>query len=301
MKLNSEGKINEFISVAGNSLYPAYIIKGSKKNLMIDAGINLFGPLYLKTLDEILGDKKKLDYLFVTHSHYDHLGSLPYLKKKLPQLITGGFPYINNLLKKESVLAWMNKLSEIQREMFKDIVEDEKVTIETMELYLNLREEDKIDLGGLTCEVYETPGHTKDCLSYFIPEIKALFPGEIVGVPDWPTGEKVEVEFLSSYQDYLNSIKRLIDLKPKFMGLGHKWFFTDEDVTNFLEKSYQETIKYKSFLEDQLAKVDNNLEKARDEITRIEYDEPGTRFQERSAYLANLEAQLKHILKLKKN
>jgi len=299
MKKNSEGILHENITVAGNLLYPGYVIKGRKKSLMIDAGINLFGPLYLKTLDRILGSYQNLDYLFVTHSHYDHLGSLPFLKDKINNLKAGGFSSINTLLKKDSVLEWMNNLSDIQRESFKDIVGKEDVKIKPVNLDLNLKEGDLIDLGDLTCKIYETPGHTKDGLSYFIPEIKALFPGEVIGVPDWQTGEQVEVEFLSSFQDYLNSIKKLIKLKPKYIGMGHKWFFSDEDSSLYLEKSYQATLEYKKYLEKHLEKVNGDIDQAKNIIAKEEYDLPQTRFQERNAYLANLTAQLKHILSLK--
>lgn len=44
MKQLSQGKINDDVYVAGNHMYPGYVIKGKDKNLMIDAGMNLMGP-----------------------------------------------------------------------------------------------------------------------------------------------------------------------------------------------------------------------------------------------------------------
>jgi len=295
MKAYANGHINERISVAGNPAYPAYLIRGDEKNLLIDAGINLFGPLYLQSIGDILGSINRLDYIFITHSHYDHLGALPYLKRMIPGVKIGGFNTIVDLLKKESVLERMNSLSEIQREVFREITGEEDVRITPVEFDHLLRDGDKFDLGGITCEIYETPGHTRDCLSYFIPELGALFPGEIVGVPDWQTGNEIQVEFLSSYDDYLESIGKLTKLEPELIGMAHGWYFTGEDAINFLEKSYDETIRYRKLIEDYIIDSDGDIEKTIETITRVEYDEKGTIMQERNAYITNLTAQVKHL------
>ena len=47
MKQQAKGQIHERITAIPNAWYPAYIIQGEKKNLMIDAGVNLLGPRYL--------------------------------------------------------------------------------------------------------------------------------------------------------------------------------------------------------------------------------------------------------------
>jgi glyoxylase-like metal-dependent hydrolase (beta-lactamase superfamily II) len=88
MKLQADNDFGEWITVAGNMFYPAYIIKGKERHLMIDAGINLMGPAYIASLGKIFGDKNALDYVFATHSHFDHMGAIPYLKRSSK----GGFP-----------------------------------------------------------------------------------------------------------------------------------------------------------------------------------------------------------------
>jgi len=158
MKVKADGDFGEWISVGGNQLYPGYIIKGRKQHLMIDAGMNLIGPAYIASLEKIFGDKNALDYVFATHSHFDHVGSIPYLKRKLPKLKAGAFERVGALMKKKSVLDLMTTLSEIQRELYQDIVGDEDVRIEPVDFEFDLKEGDIFDLGGVTCEVYEVPG-----------------------------------------------------------------------------------------------------------------------------------------------
>ncbi|PKL37705.1 MAG: hypothetical protein CVV44_15285 [Spirochaetae bacterium HGW-Spirochaetae-1] len=301
MKTYASGTITPKIAAAGNPMYPAYIVMGKEKNLMIDAGINLLGPLYLTSIETLTGGRENLHYLTVTHSHYDHLGALPYLKRMIPTLKTGGHKSIPSLLKKQSVLDRMNRFSELQREFFKGITGDEDVRLDPVELDMLLGEGDILDLGGITCQVLETPGHTRDSLSFYIPELKALFPGEIIGVPDWEKGDEVQVEFLSSYEDYLASLKRLMELDIDFIGMAHGWYFTGDDARSYLGKSLEATISYRMLIEEFLLNAGGDEEKAIAMIAAREYDEKGTIFQERNAYMANLTAQVRHIAAITAN
>ena len=301
MKQLANGKINDRISVAANLSYPGYVVKGDNKNIMIEAGLNLLGPLYLKSIEEILGNRNRLNYLFITHSHYDHLGAAHYLKQNIPNLVIGAHERIAPLLKKESVLAMMNRLSEIQRPLFKDITGDEDLSIKPIEFDLALKEGDEFDLGGLTCRVYEVPGHTRDSLAYYIPEMKALFPGEAAGVPQGMDGNEAQVEFLSSYEDYLKSLEKMISLTPEMICIGHAWILTGKDANDFLKKSHTETFKYRKLIEKYIEDAGGDIVKAIETMTRKEYDEKGTIYQERTAYITNLTAQVKHIAMLMNN
>lgn len=298
MKKFAEGQFGDAISVSGNMAYPGYIIQGSERSVMIDAGINMLGPLYLKTLKAILSTEVGPDVLLVTHSHYDHLGAAPYLKRQMPHLKIGGSPRIEDLLKKASVLERMNALSEIQRALFGDIVGNEDVSLEPLTFTYKLKEGDTLSLGNLTCRVFETPGHTRDSLSYYIPELEALFPGESIGVPQGHEGEDVQVVFLSSYEDYVNSLKKLAPLQAKIIGMGHGWVFTGEDALDYFPRSLEATENYRRLIETYLDKTNGDVPKAIEDIVVKEYDEKGTIFQERNAYITNLTAQVQHIASL---
>lgn len=81
-----------------------------------------------------------------------------------------------------------------------------------------LAEGDRIttDLGDL--HVWETPGHTTDHLSFYWPEAKAVFVGDLVlgsGNTSWVG------EYLGCVADYLNSLKRLREAAPEVLFPGH--------------------------------------------------------------------------------
>jgi 2-aminobenzoylacetyl-CoA thioesterase len=295
MKLQADGNFGEWITVGGNRFYPGYIIKGKEKRLMIDAGINLMGPAYIASLEKIFGDKNALDYVFATHSHFDHVGAIPYLKRKLSYLHAGAFERVGELMKKKSVLDLMTFLSDLQRGYFRSIAGEEDVHIEPVEFELSLKEGDMFDLGGVTCEVYEVPGHTGDSLAFFIPEMRALFAGEAYGIPEGDKDGHIQVEFLSSYDDYVSSLNKMIQLQPKIIGMAHLWVFTDDDATGFLKRSLDATPRYRKLIETYLNAANGEIDTAVQSMAKKEYDEKGTIAQPREAYIQNLKAQVRQV------
>jgi glyoxylase-like metal-dependent hydrolase (beta-lactamase superfamily II) len=295
MKQQAKGQIHERITAIPNAWYPTYVIRGEKKNLMIDAGVNLLGPRYLTSIKDIFGNIDQLHYLFLTHSHYDHVGSAHYLKQHIPDLRIGAHARVAGLLQKPSVLEMMNRLSANHVELLKYNTAGEDLTLHPFEIDLHLKQGDEFDLGGLTCRVYETPGHTKDSLAFYFPEIKTLFPSEACGVLQGATGSDMQVEFLASYQDYIDSLKLMISLKPEIVCLGHGWVLTHEDTEDFFKRSLSETFRYRELIESYLDAADGDIEKAIQDMAYAEYDVKGGILQERVAYMTNLSAQIKHI------
>ncbi|MFH0727091.1 MAG: MBL fold metallo-hydrolase [Pseudomonadota bacterium] len=293
----AEGSIGPNISVAGNHIYPGYLIKGQKKALMIEAGINFLGPTYVRHIEHFFGDSALLDYILVTHSHYDHLGALSYLKRRIPTAKAGAAPRVGHLMKKNSVLSAMNFLSKQLWEYFKDNKPgpaDDDIRIDSLDFDLKLQEGDVIDMGGMSCHVYETPGHTSDHLSYYVPEISVLFPGEALGNPAGD-GTGIKVEFLTSYEDYMDSIEKLKKLDAKVIAMSHLYVYTGEDAGWYINQTAQATIEYRWLIEQYLNDAHGSIDSATNQMVKVEYDEKGSILMERNAYIANLKAQIKAV------
>ena len=295
MKAYVNGEIHPRVMVGANPMYPSYIITGDTHNLMIEAGINFFGPLYIKSLDSRLGSHRKLDYLFLTHSHYDHLGAVSYLKGRIPSLRVGANPRVGQIINRESVLAKMRFLGDLQAGLFRDIVGDEDVTLRPFTLDIPLHDGDVFDLGGVTCVVYETPGHTQDHMSYYFPEIRVLVAGEAYGHIEGKDGEIVEAEFLSSYDDYMRSMEKLRVLDVDILCIGHGWYFYGEDVKSFIDTAWRVAREHREMILRDLDRACGDVERAIAMIAGREYDGREGMFQERNAYMANLTAQVRLI------
>ncbi len=295
MRLESDGRVATRVTALGSVAYPGYVIQGDEASVMIDAGLNWLGPAYLTALRGLLGEDPGLQYLLLTHSHYDHVGAASYLKARLPGLKLAGHERLMSLLQKPSALDLMNRLSDSHTELREQVGSADDLTVNPTVLDVVLGEGDELDLGGLTCRVYETPGHTRDSLSYHLVETDTLFVGDACGVLEAEPSPHVRVEFLSSYQDYLDSIERIARLDPHVLGLAHRWVLTGDDVAQFLDLSSKETVKHRQLVERYLDDAGGDVERALEHLAHDEYDVKGSVKQERAAYMANLEAQVRHI------
>jgi 2-aminobenzoylacetyl-CoA thioesterase len=295
MKRPAEGRVHERITAIADVTYPAYIVRGQRRSVMIEAGLNLLGPCYLEAIEYLFGKTGRLDYLFLSHSHYDHVGSADYLKRHIPGLQIGAHERVAGLMQKPSVLERMNRLSLSHVDIPRCNPAGEDLTLRPFEIDLPLEQNDEFDLGGLTCRVYETPGHTRDSLAYFIPEIGALFPGDACGVLRTGPDSPLQVEFVASYRNYVHSLELMITLEPRIICLAHNWVLTGDDAAEFLEHSLAETCRYRELIERYLDTANGDVERAIRDMARREYEGKGTILPPPAAYMTNLAAQVKHI------
>jgi len=304
MRKIAEGIINKNIAICGHHTYPAYVVKGDRASVLIEAGLNLIGPSYLRGINQIMGDCSLLNYILVTHGHYDHIGAISYLKKVIPEAKLMGHESLAILLQKQKVLDTINFLSEQTWTYFEDIknnlLEKDDILIRPVTWAKGLKEGDTIELGNLNCLVYETPGHTKDHLSFFIPEEGILFAGEALGNAIIQKESEMKAEFLTSYTDYLQSIEKLMKLLPKvkIIAMSHLYYYTGDDVPKVMELAYSDTICYRKLIEKYLDMENGNVEAAVQTMVRTEYDKKGNVYQERNAYMTNVSAQVKAIAAL---
>lgn len=294
MKLAAHGQIDRRITALATASYPAYVVQGDTASLMVDSGINHLAPLYLSALTEHFGDPRRLDYLFLTHSHYDHAGSAGYLKRHLPGLKIAAHERVVALAQKQSVVDTMNRLSSSHTELLRYNPSGEDVTLHPFVVDLPLKQGDELDLGGLTCQVHEVPGHTRDSVALYVPEIGALFPGDASGVLR-EDGEWLQVAFVASYDDYVESLHRLIALRPALICLAHNWVLTGDDATAHLQRSLELAVEYRKKIERHLDMAAGSVEVAAQTILVEEREADGGLFEPSAGYLTNLAAQVRLI------
>jgi glyoxylase-like metal-dependent hydrolase (beta-lactamase superfamily II) len=296
MIIQRTGELEKDLYLLCSSHIPMYLMK-SPTPALFDAGFSFMGPRYVQEIRDLLGDRTPA-YLFVTHSHYDHLGAVSYIKSKFPDLQVCCAERVEKILKKESAVELMRSLTLVAVEMAEGIGIDMDRTepFQPFSVDRILADGDRIDLGGgLSVEVIATPGHTRDSLSYYIPERKILFCSEAAGIPD-DTGY-IFSEWLVDYDMYLTSIQRLCELDVETLCLGHGYVMTGTDASEYLPRSMQHCVRLREQIEDCLAEEDNQIERVIRRIKKMEYDgKPGVN-QPEPAYLLNVEARVRAIQK----
>jgi len=110
--------------------------------------------------------KLEVEWILETHAHADHLSAAHYLRSKLGGKIAIG-----------------KYITQAQR-IFKDIfaLSDSEISVSGAEFDLLLSHNDKLYIGDTVIKVIETPGHTKDSVTYLIED--NAFIGDTLFMPD---------------------------------------------------------------------------------------------------------------------
>jgi len=275
---------------------PAFLLT-SKTPVLFDAGVTALGPQYLKDISAHLSNTGRLGYILLTHSHYDHCGACPFLRRKIQDLKIAASARAAKVLEKPSAVELMRTLSSTFEKNFRDIIGNEDVSFTPVAVDLILRDGDELDYGGgWKVRVIETPGHTKDSLSYYIPRIKTLIAGEAVGIYN---NSEIQPEFSSSYIDYMASLEKLATLDIDILAMAHVHILTGDDARKHIGKSIESTVSFKKRIENYLDMFNGDRERVVEAILKEDYDETQPLRQDKNSFLLNLNAKIRVIAEKK--
>ena len=91
----------------GTNSFPAYLSLG-EVGMIIEGGTGATFDILVKQIEELDIEPERIKYLALTHTHTDHIGAIPRLRRLWPHLkiVTGpvGLKMMNRLAEKEEVL-----------------------------------------------------------------------------------------------------------------------------------------------------------------------------------------------------
>jgi glyoxylase-like metal-dependent hydrolase (beta-lactamase superfamily II) len=233
--------------------------------------------------------------LALTHSHFDHCGAAPYLLRNIPGIKVAASEKAADVILRPNAVKLMEKLNQEYEKEMKAELKGEDVSFEAFEVDFRLKEGDRLELLNDYCLVFETPGHTRDCLSYFFPEKGVLFCGEAAGVAE---GSFIHTPFLTSFEDYLSSLKKIAGLKPEVLCIAHNGILTGEDINLFISAAIDAVNEYRDMIENYLNEYDGEQEKVVERITTEEYDSKDEHMQNRDPFMLNLKAKVSAVARM---
>lgn len=297
MIIKTTGDIGAGLYVLGTSRMPSYLLDG-RSPILFEGGLSCLGPAYKEDIVKILGGRQP-EILFLTHVHFDHCGSVAFLKKAFPGMKVAGSKRAAEIVTRPGALKLIAALSQVGREAvqrwYPDLASEEAFQPFTIDQILS--DGDRLELGDdLHVEVLATPGHTWDSFSYYLPEKKILIASESAGIVD-NTGYML-TEFIVDYQAYLKSIERLSQLEVEIFCQGHGMVFTGEEARGFFDRSLKAAREFKKLVEDNLRFEEGDIQKTIDWVKAVEYDPKPEPKQPEPAYLLNLEARVRHLAKV---
>ncbi len=296
MIIKSIGKIAENLYVLGHPAVPVFLADGDRP-VIFDAGFTSLGEIYVKDIKKYLGGRTPY-YCFLTHVHFDHCGAVSILKKYFPDMKIAASKQAKEIIKRPNAVSLIRDLNIAGKNVLKSygLNIDSSDLFQAFEIDMTLDHGDRVEYSNnMSVQVISTPGHTWDCLSYYIPEQKILISSEAGGQIDL-TGYMVS-DCLADYGQYLSSLKKLHRLDVEILCPGHIAVFTGKDAKKYLQDSLEECERFRKRVEKCIVDETGDLEKVKTRIKAIEYDNnPGPK-QPEPAYLINLEARILAVKK----
>ncbi|MDD6189218.1 MAG: MBL fold metallo-hydrolase [Clostridiales bacterium] len=207
--------------------------------LMNDAGAALVDTGFAFCADEMINNVekhlngRKLDSIFLTHSHYDHASGVPYCREKWPELKVYAAAYAKRVFERAGALKTIREMNDNAAEVF-DHHEYRRLD-EGLSVDVPLLDGDIVTVGSMKFKTIETPGHTMDCISFWCEDEKLLLSAETIGYPLLP--EKVVPTFLVGYEMTIDSIRKLRALGAEKQLVSHLGVVDKPFIEEFLEKS----------------------------------------------------------------
>ncbi|MCL2026502.1 MAG: MBL fold metallo-hydrolase [Leptospirales bacterium] len=301
MLITETGMLTEGIHLTGISAFPITLVD-IERPVLFEGGVTCVSNKYVSDIRAILGERSP-EIIFVTHVHWDHCGAVSAIKKAFPSIKVAAAQQGADILKKKTAIDVITKLNAdeiptIAQECDPGLLINDP--FEPFEVDIILKDGDIIDIGDtLKVEVIATPGHTRDHLSYYIPSKKILFACEAAGAFDSPVGDVI-VEFVSGYEPYLSSLKRISAIPVDILFQGHRIVFKGkEDAEKFLKRSLEATLFFKTRVDELLSEHGDNIDIIAEKIKTEVYDPLPLPRQPESIYMINLRAQIAHLLSIR--
>lgn len=217
-------KITDVRAHPGDS---AFLLDDGVTSVLYDTGFAFTGYAVADNIRKVLG-KRQLDYIFLTHSHYDHALGAAYVCARYPavQVIAG--EYAVKIFAKPTARAVMRDLD--RKFAVQCGVTSYEDRIDELRVDLPVRDGDVIHAGTLDFTVVELPGHTKCSVGYYLADQRLLLSSETLGVYDGDV--TVVPSYLVGYRMTLDSISKAEAMEIENLLLPH-YGLLDSSKTDF--------------------------------------------------------------------
>ena len=184
-------KVTERIHQLGEKQSCIYLIQGMNPDsgepsyCLLGGGMVTTGPEVERQVLELGLSPERITRYVIQHSHFDHCGAVPYLKKQWPWLELVASQRSGELLQKDKVVEAVQSMNEVllQRQGKEDLSREPGFCFEGLHVDRPLAEGDRVECGDLALEVMEAPGHSSCSIVLYEPWQQALFTSDSAGIP----------------------------------------------------------------------------------------------------------------------
>lgn len=222
-------KITDVRAVPGDA---AFLIDDGKTAILYDTGFGFTGYKIAENIRITLGNRP-LDYIFLTHSHYDHALGSAYVRRTYPDVQVVAGEYAAKIFGKPSARAVMRDMdqkaaAEYGASEYEDLIDELAVDI-------SVKDGDMLTCGDLNFQVIALPGHTRCSVGFYLPAQKLLLGTETLGVY---FGKNTYLpSYLVGYQMTMDSFEKVKKLEIEHILLPHYGVVHHNEAKSYLRNS----------------------------------------------------------------
>jgi 2-aminobenzoylacetyl-CoA thioesterase len=249
VRIRKPGRVKEGLWFLGREETGVYLLEGRRESIIISGGMSYIVPDLLQQMTDFNIDERRITKLLILHSHFDHIGIVPFLKRRLSQTEVYASEKAWKVLTTEKAIHTINEFS---RTVARRMIKEDVYSAYDLEWREDIRgkvvhDGDRIDLGEVTVSILEIPGHSSCSIAAYVPEWKALFPTDGGGIP---FREMIITAGNSNYTRYQESLEKLKDLEVDYYCADHYGYLTEEEAGEFVRKSIETAKKYRTEIEN---------------------------------------------------
>ena len=183
-------------------------VQGRDSNMLVDSGM---GVVDLRRHVTLLTEKRTI--AVASHTHFDHIGAHHEFTERLVHRDESD---IMDAPDRPRTLADPYVTDDIFTRLPPTPYESVEYQVKAAPATRLLDDGDVIDLGDRRFEIIHTPGHSPGGIMLWEPSSQVLFSGDTVY-----DGPLIDDAFHSSIDDYLKTMKRILDLPVRVVHGGH--------------------------------------------------------------------------------
>jgi glyoxylase-like metal-dependent hydrolase (beta-lactamase superfamily II) len=293
MRIRKPGKVQERIWFLGREESGVYLLEGNNGSMIVSGGISYIVSDLLHQFEEFGIDENRIKKVLILHSHFDHVGIVPFFKRRHPEIEVYASLRGWEILQMDKAILTINEFS---RNVAKRMEKEDVYSTYDLEWRNDvsgkaIHEGDRIDLGNLEVSILEIPGHSSCCIAAYVPELKALFPTDGGGIP---FNETIVTSGNSNYTKYQQGLERLKNLDVDYYGADHYGYIIGEEAWEFIPKSI-EMAKKNRVLMEQVYRSTRDIDAAARKLISSFYEENPSYFLSPEIFLDVYRQMVRHI------
>lgn len=209
-----------------------FLIDDGRTAILYDSGFGFTAAQMVERIQQKLG-VRKLDYIFLTHSHYDHALGSAHIAQHFPSVKIVADEYTKAIFQKQTAKAVMQELD--KKYAAQCGYESYDAFTDLLRVDIAVQDGDLLDCGTMHFKVIGLPGHTRCSIGFYLEENELLLATETLGVY---VGKNTYLpSYLVGYELTMDSFRKALSLNAKRILIPHYGVVEYQEALDYLKGS----------------------------------------------------------------